>query len=99
MLKFGGGILQKKRLRASIIVALSFIFLFLYYIEPKIYLGVYPIGVVAGICTLFQLVMFILTIKDITKIKEKIQLTATLVVNTVSVIFIGFFFIVWLMVI
>lgn len=89
--------MQKKCLAVSIVADLFFAAVVLYYVVSPLYLGSFPIGVVAGICVVLQLMMLIFTIKAKAIKKEKLKAIFTIVVNVISIGAVGYFFVVWSM--
>lgn len=88
---------QRKYLTVSMVAVLFFIAVVLCYILSPVYPGPFLIGAVAGICVLLQLAMLSLTIKAKTIKKEKLKTIFTIVVNVISIVAVGYFFLVWWM--
>ena len=83
--------MQKKYLYVSIAVILIFVAIVLYYIWSPVYLGFFPIGFITGIGILTQIVIFILSIKNLSEKANRLKAIVTIGMS--------YFFIVWLLVI
>lgn len=88
-----------KYLHISIAVVLIFIAILLYYIVSPLYLGFFPIGIITAGCILAQIAMLFLSGKNIAMEGFQMKTIAALGVEVLSAIGMGYFFIVWLMVI
>ena len=88
---------QRKAFWVSLAVVLFFIAVVLFYIDSPIYLGPYPIGIIAGICILLQLAMLFLSVKSIAPDGYRLKKVITIIIDVVSIIGIGYFFIIWWM--
>ena len=91
--------MQKKYLYVSIAVILIFVAIVLYYIWSPVYLGFFPIGFITGIGILTQIVIFILSIKNLPEKANRLKTIVTMVLTVLSTIGMSYFFIVWLLVI
>ncbi len=87
----------RKYLYTSIGASLIFILTAVWYMESSFYPGSLPIGIVAGMVLLVQIVSLILCIRNILLFKLQWGIVLTMLISILSILGIGFFFIVWLM--
>lgn len=90
---------SKKYLCASILVDLIFAATVLYYIEGKVYFGIYPIGVITGIALTIQAVLIILSGISIIKAGLKWEILLVIVIGILSIPIMGYLFLIWALVI
>ena len=82
-----------------IIIVLAFIATAAWYIDASTANpGIYPIGIITGICILAQLVMCLFTVKNIVKNNYKLKNVILLILETGSSIVMGYFFVVWMII-
>ena len=91
--------MHKKYLSISTVDVLIFMAIILYYIVSPKHLGNLPIGIITGACILVQIVMLFLSCKNVSTSGFKLNSIACIVIEVFSIIAMGYFFIVWLMVI
>jgi hypothetical protein len=94
--------MQRKCLYATIAIPLLFVAVVLYYVVSPVYLGVLPIGIITGICVLAQMAAFVLAVKTLiakpNRQKPSILTIATLIISGLSMLGMGYFFVVWWMI-
>lgn len=84
-----------KQLWTSIVVALVFALVFVWYTCDLPYLGPVFIGVVAGIVAAAELVLLIMSIKDFKTYGVRVQTVLLTVISGISMLFTGCFFAMW----
>ena len=89
----------KKNLYLSILMLLIFIGIVGYYIVSPRYIGIFPIGIVIGITLFIQTILLIFSIRNIVKKERQWRIILSIGIELVSIFIMGYFFIVWLMVI
>ena len=97
----GGEVIDMKRIYfyMPIIIVLAFIATAAWYIDASTANpGIYPIGIITGICILAQLVMCLFTVKNIVKNNYKLKNVILLILETGSSIVMGYFFVVWMII-
>lgn len=77
--------------------SLIFILTAVWYMEGSFYLGFLPIGIVAGIVLLVQIVLLILGIQSVLKFGFQVGNVLTVLVSSFFILRIGFFFMIWFM--
>ena len=83
-----------------IINVLVFIAVVSWYIDTSTpHVGVYPIGVISGICILSQLIMCCITVKNIIINYYRIRSIIFLSLEVCSIIVMGYLFFLWLLII
>lgn len=90
---------SKKYLCASILVDLIFVGTVLYYLEGKVYPGMYLIGVITGIALAVQVVLLVLSGISIIKTGLKWEILLVIVIGILSIPIMGYLFVVWALVI
>ena len=79
-----------------IIIVLAFIATAAWYIDASTANpGIYPIGIITGICILAQLVMCPFTVKNILKNNYRVKSVILLILEIGSIIVMGYVFIIW----
>lgn len=98
--KKGDENMKKNRFMISIVVDVVFLLLFLIYVGLKLNFGVYPLGMILGSVVLIQLILLILNIKDslISKDKDKYIYIISIVINILSIIIAGYYFLIWIVI-
>ena len=86
---------QRKVFWVSVAVVLFFIAVFLFYFLSPVYLGPYPIGIIAGICILLQLAMLFISVKSMAKYGYSLRSLITIIIDVISIIGFGYFFMIW----
>lgn len=83
----------------SIYAALFFLITVIWYIVGPIYLGIWPIGIIAGTVFIIQLILSVVSIRNLFLFGLHWKLIITIAVNVSSLIGVGYFWIIWSMVI
>lgn len=87
--------MKKNRFMISIAVNIVFLLLFLLYVGLKLNFGVYPLGILLGLVVLIHLILLILNIKDWLILKDKFIYIISVVINLLSIIVAGYYFLIW----
>ncbi len=88
-----------KCLYFSIYATLFFLITVIWYIVGPIYLGMWPIGIIAGAIFIIQLILAVVSIRNLFLFGLHWKLLITIAVNVSSLIGVGYFWIIWSMVI
>lgn len=87
----------KKYLYLSILMVLIFIAIVGYYIISPVYIGMFPFGIMTGIILLIQIALLILSIKNLLKRGLQWRIIFSIGIEIVSILLMGYFFLVWSM--
>jgi hypothetical protein len=89
----------KKYLYLSVLIALIFIGLVLYYIVSPLYLGMVPFGIINGTTFFSQILLLFFAIRNVFQDKLQWRIILAIVICIFSIVVMGYFFLIWLMVV
>ena len=98
MVKGENGMPAKKLFYLSILMVFIFIGIVLYYVQSPWYLGVYPLGIITGITGLLQIVLLVLSIRNVFQRGIQWRTLLSIGIEIVSILLMGYFFLIWLVV-
>lgn len=88
----------KKLLYLSILIVFIFIGIVLYYVKSPWYLGVCPFGIITGITGLLQIVLLVLSIRNVFQRGIQWRILLAISIEIVSILLMGYFVLIWLVV-
>ena len=88
----------KKLFYLSILMVFIFIGIVLYYVKSPGYLGVYPLGIITGITGLLQIVLLVLSIRNVFQRGIQWRILLAIGIEIVSILLMGYFFLIWLVI-
>lgn len=91
--------MKKTYFFVPIVITVVFVSVVLYYIVSPVYPGVFPIGIITGMCILAQLIMLFFSIKNLTRNSSRFKSWISIGIEVGTIIVMGYFFVVWMMVI
>ena len=98
MVKGENGMPAKKLFYLSILMVFIFIGIVLYYVKSPWYLGVYPLGIITGITGLLQIVLLVLSIRNVFQRGIQWRILLAIGIEIVSILLMGYFFLIWLVI-